>query len=138
MQEINLIVYGEPKAQGRPRFARRGNFVSAYDDPKSAEYKDTVYSVAVENRPPEPLQSALSVKITCFRSIPAAFSKRRQELAEAGEMYPITKPDIDNYVKGIKDALKGVMWRDDSQVVNLTAYKRYSKTPRVEISIREV
>lgn len=31
----------------------------------------------------------------------------------------ITKPDVDNYVKGVKNALKSVIWKDDSQVVDL-------------------
>jgi Holliday junction resolvase RusA-like endonuclease len=138
LAEISFIVYGEPVAQGRPRFARRGNFVKTYDPQKSAEYKDTVYSVAIQNRPPELLQGALAVTIGCYRSIPASFSKRRTELAEAGEILPLTKPDVDNYAKGIKDALKGVIWRDDSQVVKLTVTKRYSKTPRVEVTVREL
>jgi len=140
MAEISFIVYGEPKAQGRPRFKRRGNSVQTYDDPKSNEYKDTVYSVAVQNKPPELLQGPLSVVIVCLRSMTAAILKsaRKTTLAEAGKIFPLTKPDVDNYAKGVKDALKGVIWRDDSQVVELTVIKRYSETPRVEITVREL
>jgi Holliday junction resolvase RusA-like endonuclease len=131
-------VYGEPKAQGRPRFARRGNFVTTYDPKDSKEYKDTVYSVALQHRPSQPLTGAVSVGIMCFRSIPKSFSRKKTEMAENGEILPTTKPDVDNYAKGIKDALKGVIWQDDSQVTFLSVSKRYSVTPRVEIAIMEV
>jgi Holliday junction resolvase RusA-like endonuclease len=41
-------------------------------------------------------------------------------------------------VKGIKDAVKGIIWKDDSCVVSLDAMKYYSENPRVEVEIREV
>jgi Holliday junction resolvase RusA-like endonuclease len=47
------------------------------------------------------------------------------------------RPDIDNYAKAILDALNGVMWADDGQIVQLTASKSYGE-PRVEIEIQEV
>ncbi|NRG47334.1 RusA family crossover junction endodeoxyribonuclease [Bacillus sp. CRN 9] len=58
--------------------------------------------------------------------------------AESGELRPVTKPDVDNYVKGIKDALKSVIWQDDSQVVDLLVSRYYSQTPRVEITIQQL
>ncbi len=66
-------------------------------------------------------------------------SKKRAVAAERGEIRPTTKPDLDNYLKAIKDALKGICWRDDSQVV---AYrepfgKYYSAKPRVEVDVLE-
>lgn len=135
---IQLIVYGEPVAQGRPRFARRGNFVTTYDPKKSRDYKDTVYSIAVEKRPDNLLEGPLSVKIKAFKGIPKSFSKKKMADAEAGILLPVTKPDCDNYAKGVKDALKGVIWRDDSQVVRLVIEKMYSAIPRLEVEISEV
>lgn len=46
--------------------------------------------------------------------------------------------DIDNLVKSIFDALKGVLWIDDRQVVDLHVTKNLSTTPRVELTIEEV
>lgn len=59
---------------------------------------------------------------------------------------PCTKrPDLDNLLKAVKDALKGVIWRDDSQVVEIHAQKRYAAGPgygderaRVEVTIEEI
>ena len=42
MKTIRVEVPGDPVAQGRPRFARRGKFVSTYDPPKSRAYKQEV------------------------------------------------------------------------------------------------
>jgi Holliday junction resolvase RusA-like endonuclease len=48
---------------------------------------------------------------------------------------PTTKPDLDNLVKFIKDALNGIFWYDDSYVVEIQARKKYSESPRIEIEI---
>jgi Holliday junction resolvase RusA-like endonuclease len=136
---IFFTVYGEPVAQGRPRFAMRGNHVMTYDPEKSQLYKDTVYSIALQNKPKELMQGPIVLTIKCHRGIPKSILSSKKKLGKAmsGELRPTTKPDVDNYAKGIKDALKGVIWQDDSQVVSLTVSKHYSITPRVEIEISE-
>lgn len=58
--------------------------------------------------------------------------------AESGDIRPITKPDADNYIKAIKDALKSVIWRDDSQVVDLHISKYYSDSPRITVEVTEI
>jgi len=55
------------------------------------------------------LRGALNLSIAVYRPIPKSFSKKKAALAEAGQEQPTTKPDIDNYIKGIKDALIGVV-----------------------------
>lgn len=58
------------------------------------------------------------------------------ELAELGQIRPVTKPDADNYAKGPLDAMKGIIWKDDGQIVDLIARKFYSSKPRIEITVR--
>ena len=138
---IKLTIYGEPVAQGRPRFSTQNGFARAYDPAKSRDYKDYIRLAAaqqMENQ--QPLDGALSLGVRVYRSIPKSFGKRKAEQAEKGEIRPTTRPDIDNYVKGIKDALKSICWRDDSQIV---AYhepfgKYYSATPRIEIEVKKL
>lgn len=135
---MKLTIYGNPVAQGRPRFSTAGGFARAYDPDKSRDYKDYIRLAAAKQmagRPP--LEGALSVSVKVYRPIPKNMSKKRSAMAEAGEIRPTTKPDLDNYVKGIKDALKSICWQDDSQIV---AYKEpfgkyYSATPRIEIEV---
>lgn len=51
---------------------------------------------------------------------------------------PITRPDLTKYLRGIEDALKGIVWRDDSQVVWQEAQKVYGEPARAEIEVRTV
>jgi Holliday junction resolvase RusA-like endonuclease len=137
---IKLVVLGDPVAQGRPRFSTRGGYVRAYDPKKSADFKDYIrLSAAEQMNGNPPLDGPLSLSVRVYRPLPSAIanSKKKSALAESGIILPTTKPDLDNYVKGIKDALKSICWRDDSQIV---AYKEpfgkfYSETPRIEIEV---
>jgi Holliday junction resolvase RusA-like endonuclease len=52
-----------------------------------------------------------------------------------GKIRPAKKPDADNIMKAIADALNGIAYKDDSQIVNVTITKWYSDTPRVEVAI---
>ena len=138
---INLNIAGEPVAQGRPRFSTAGGFARAYDPAKSRDYKDYIKLAAaqkMQNIPP--LEGALALSVRAYRQIPKSMSKKKAVLAEAGIILPITKPDLDNYVKAVKDALKGVCWRDDSQVVKyIEPYgKYYSSRPRIEVDIYQI
>ncbi|NWL89590.1 RusA family crossover junction endodeoxyribonuclease [Paenibacillus sp. 79R4] len=135
---IQFTVYGEPVAQGRPKFSTAGGFAKAYDPAKSRDYKDYVRLAATEHAPEVPLEGPVGMVLTVYRSTPKSFSKKRAAMAEAGQIQPTSKPDVDNYLKGVKDALKGIIWRDDSQVVEVFARKRYSARPRIEVKIKEL
>jgi crossover junction endodeoxyribonuclease RusA len=48
------------------------------------------------------------------------------------------KPDLDKVVRGIGDALSRIVFRDDSQIIDLIAMKRYAppgKPPHVDIRV---
>jgi Holliday junction resolvase RusA-like endonuclease len=135
---IRFKIYGEPVAKGRPRFSFRGKFARAYTPAKTAAAENNLRAQALMYKPVNPLDTALFVGIKVFRSIPKSMSKKRIEAAEKGEIRPVTKPDIDNYQKLVYDALNGIFWRDDSQIVDSRAAKFYSVTPRIEIEIMEI
>ena len=50
----------------------------------------------------------------------------------------IKKPDADNLCKAIKDACRGILYRDDSQIVTLVVTKEYGDPPRVTIGLEAV
>ncbi|ASS75793.1 hypothetical protein CIG75_12880 [Tumebacillus algifaecis] len=135
---IKFTVRGEPVAQGRPRATTVHGHVRMYDPKKSSDFKQLVMLVAQNHCPAQPLEGPLRMKLQVFRQIPKSFSKKKTTAAENGEVRPTTKPDADNYLKAVKDALKNVAWRDDSQVVSVTVEKWYSTTPRIEVEITEV
>lgn len=137
-QVIKFTVYGEPVAQARPRFAVIGGHARAYDPKKSRDYKDYVRLAAAEHAPAALLECALAMEIRVYRPIPKSFSKKKTADAELGLLRPVTKPDADNYLKGIKDALKNVIWKDDSQVVEVLVTKWYGARPCVEVTIKPI
>jgi Holliday junction resolvase RusA-like endonuclease len=134
---IQLTIDGEPVAQGRPRFSTRNGFVRAYDPQKSRSYKERVRLVAFD-KIKQRLMGPIKMTVDIYRGIPKSWSKVKQTQAEQGYLKPTLKPDVDNYVKAIKDALNGIAYVDDSQVVVLFISKYYSREPRVEIQIEEV
>ena len=57
-------------------------------------------------------------------------------MAIAGMVRPISKPDLSNYIKGIEDALDGLVLRNDSQIVQYGQMgKWYGEMPRVEVLV---
>lgn len=134
---ISFTVYGEPVAQSRPKATTINGKVRMYDPKKSRDFKDYVKLAASEHAPDRLLEGAIKLKVKVYKPTLKSFSKKKKVLAESGEIRPTTKPDVDNYVKGIKDALKSVIWKDDSQVTDLIVSKWYSERPRIEVEIRE-
>lgn len=77
----------------------------------------------------------LSMEIHAFFPIPKNTSKKNKQLMLQGKIFPTKKPDLDNIAKAIADALNGVAYLDDSQIVSLNVSKVYAENPRVEVSI---
>lgn len=136
---VKITVYGEPVAQGRPKFARRGNFVTAYEPKKSRTFKSLVSEMAQLKKPEKLIESAVNMSVKIYRGVPKSWSGKKTTAALAGTIRPTGRPDLDNYIKLVSDAINAVILRDDSQVVSLDGSgKWYSETPRVEVIITEI
>ena len=143
MNEIKLVIYGEPVPQGRPRFARIGKYVHAYDPQKSKDYKQLVrFWITQQLKKIEgwkPLENALYVDITFHLSIPASWSKKKRIEAANGLIQPISKNDIDNLYKCVTDGATGLLWVDDGIITDAHIRKRYTaELARTEIIVKEV
>lgn len=139
MSTYTAVILGEPVAQGRPRFSRQGGFVKAYDPAKSRDYKSYVRLIAAQNAPDSPVEGAIEFSLRIYRAIPKGMPKYKREAAKAGTLRPVTKPDVSNILKGVEDALKGVWYKDDSQIVGYGVLgKWYDERPRIEIMMREL
>lgn len=132
---VAFEVAGAPRGKGRPRAAVRGGHAHIYTDAKTRSEEAVIRDMAqqvMDHRPP--YDGPVLLTMTAFRPIPAAFSAKKRIQAETGELVPTTKPDADNYLK-VCDALNGIVWRDDSQVVTAIIHKRYSERPRLQIEV---
>ena len=143
MSEIKLVIYGEPVAQGRPRFTTVHGYARAYDPAKSRNFKQWVRLCAIQAVKKidgfKPFQNACIVDVTFYRHIPSSWSKKKRMEADSGIIRPITRPDCGNYEKGFYDALTGIIWVDDSIITDKHVRKRYTAgLVRIELKVTEV
>ena len=127
MDKITIIVPGEPVGKGRPRMTRTGH---AYTPAKTRAYERQVKEcfkeqIISKTSDYQITQKPLFVTLRAFFAIPK--SKPR----------PTKKPDLDNIIKTL-DALNGLAFYDDAQIVTIKAEKYYSTEPRLEITIEEI
>lgn len=137
---VKMTVFGEPVPQGRPRFSTINGHVQAIDPKKSRNYKQLIQ---LEAQPLfyegfKAIEAASRLKLHIFRSIPQSWSKKKKEAALGNILRPTSRPDTDNYVKGVLDALNGFVVKDDSCIVHIEAGKFYSDRPRIEIEVEEI
>jgi len=114
-----------------------GKHIRIYPDPKSDKYESNIYALAyiqMKKNHWEPLEGPVKAKITIYRKL-LKTSKKKIQLMIKGYIIPATKPDLDNQVKSILDALNGVAFKDDGQISDISAKKRYDdgKGERVEV-----
>lgn len=142
---LKLTIWGSPIPQGRPRFARIGKFVKTYDPKESRSWKDTVRAQTIdtiekEHRGYQIFNGPLSMSIHFFFLRPKGHygsGRNAQAVKRSAPSHHTSKPDIDNLGKAIKDALKGLCYKDDSQIFRCLSEKTYDDRPRVEVVIEE-
>ena len=136
---LEFTVPGQPQGKGRPRFARRGNFVSTYTDKATKGYEAMIKECYAENYShchdtTEPIR----MTVTAYYHIPSSFSLKKKNEAIKGKLRPLTKPDLDNIGKIVADSLNGVAYMDDKQIVEMVINKFYGEHPRLEIMIENL
>lgn len=129
---------GEPVAKGRPRFSFKGKDVKTYTPKKTVSYENLVkLSFMQQVGNVEPIHKGVYVYIQAYLKIPDSTSKKKREQMNEKEILPLKKPDCDNIAKGILDALNGMAYDDDKQIVSLEVNKFYSDRPRAVVNISD-
>lgn len=124
----------EPVGKGRPRFTRDGH---AYTPERTRKFESAVRAHAYgfmkrmgANRIPAEVPVDVRV-VACF-PIPKSWSKKKK--ADAARLIP--RIDVDNVLKAVLDAMNGVVFEDDRQVVKAVAEKRYEEEGRVIVYVQ--
>lgn len=131
-----FIIPGNPIAKKRPRFARRGKFVTTYNDQETEEGR-FLWEVKQQLKQP-PLEGPIKISCIFYMSRPKnhyGTGKNAGKLKLNAPTLYTKKPDLDNLEKMVFDCLNHVAWKDDSQIVESVARKIYSENPRTEIKI---
>lgn len=144
-ETVTFMVPGEPAGKGRPRFAIRksrdgGSFVSVRTPDKTVVYENLIKIEYQQQtgRHRFPDDAMLEMEIEAFFGIPKGASKKRKAAMLTGDVRPTKKPDADNVLKAVADALNDIAYRDDTQLVDCIVHKYYDTEPRVIVTITQV
>ena len=129
---ISLTIPGPPVGKHRARVCRSGH---AFTPAKTVNYEALVKQTFAAKYPdfvpmPGPVRMILSIYLMPSK-------KTQRKLKEGIRVYPTIKPDISNVLKSIEDALNGLTYVDDKQIISVYAEKKYSQRPCVEIIVAE-
>jgi Holliday junction resolvase RusA-like endonuclease len=127
---IRIEIAGAMRGKGRPRFARRGDFVQTFTDERTKTAENWIRACAVDQaKITAPLDGPIGLQMQITVEIPGSWSKKKQAAALRGDVRPTGKPDLDNSLKLVADALNKVLWRDDAQIVLCGMTKAYGHVP---------
>lgn len=136
---MKFIVPGEPTGKGRPRVVTVGNRRMAFTPEKTALYENLIKLEYQQQCGCAGFQDQqIRMDIKAYYALPKSDSKRKRADKLSGVIRPTKKPDIDNVYKVTADALNGLAYNDDSQIVSANIEKHYSERPRLEVEITEV
>lgn len=145
--KIAFTVFGEPVSKQRPRTVRNKvgygqSAVHTYTPSKTREQEKLIAEVYECFYRGQKFEKEVPLLMSCkfFMKIPRTLNgkyvnKNMMEKMLSGEIRPTCKNDIDNLVKTVADAGNGVIYEDDSQIVEVVASKYWSEHPRTEIYI---
>lgn len=133
IHKIEFFIDHEPRPAKRPRKGKYSFYV-----PDAAKNKKDVRAL-IESQIPkgfEKIMTEIYIDLKLYMPMLEGFSKTDKYLAEKGIIRPTTKPDVDNLEKTYFDALNGLIWDDDGQIIDVRTRKYYSVHPRVELKIQ--
>lgn len=131
-----IEIPGVPVPKGRPKFTRTGR---AYTPTKTRQYENDIRTLArARMQGLEPMSGPIRLELVAYLPYPLGWPKWKTERVTGHGVFVAhtVKPDFDNLAK-IVDALKGIVWLDDSQITDSTIRKRYSKQPRLVLAIEQ-
>lgn len=131
MKEVSLTVPGIPMSKQRPRHGN-GN---TYTPRETVNYEAVIKWTYISECKNQMLTGPLSLTLNAYFPIPKGTSNKKRQQMIDHKIGHTKKPDIDNVIKIVMDALNGVAYADDNQITSVIADKWYSEQPRLEISL---
>lgn len=129
-------VPGKIIGKGRPRLNSYTGAV--YTPTRTKDYETLVEQYFLLKYPRyTPIEGRVQVEINASFEVPKSAKKADKELMLENKINPTKKPDIDNIVKIVLDAMNGIAFKDDTQITKLQVEKTYSLNESVAIKISE-
>ena len=137
--EIKFTVSGPSRGKQRPRICRINGRRVTYTPRQTTEYEKLVRAGYTSvSKVIFQKDKLLEISILALFTILQRASKKLKKLMLNGKILPTKKPDVDNVIKIILDALNGVCYHDDRQVCRVYFEKMYAENPEVKILIRNI
>ena len=127
-----FTILGKPVPKQRPRFSKG----HAYTPKKTVDYERYVQDCFRSSMGLK-MGGMIEITIDVYMKIPKSAKKEREEML-IGRIRPTKRPDLDNLYKGVTDALNGLAYDDDSQIVDGHIRKYYAEEDYVIVNIKEV
>ena len=138
MMTVTFTIPGSPQSKQRPRFSRKNGSVAVYTPEETANYESLVQFAYLQQCGKAFLNGAICAEISTYFPVTQSASKKKKHAMVADEIKYIKKPDLDNVVKALLDALNGVAYHDDAQVCEMHVRKKYAEAPRVVVVLTEI
>lgn len=129
---IRFTVAGPPLAWARSGHNGASHYTPARQR-KAAAVIAWAAKGAMGHRPP--IEGPVVLDIHAFMPIAKSWPSWKRTAAAQRRIYPTSTPDWDNLGKLVSDALNGVVWVDDAQVVSAAVHKDYCTHPRIEVEV---
>jgi Holliday junction resolvase RusA-like endonuclease len=147
---LHIIVAGTPRPQGSKRPVRNkhtGRIHMVESSERLPDWRADIRDAAmraVDGVPTSaywerPLAVGIQVRLARPKShyLPANTRRTAPELRQEAPKHPAGKPDTDKLLRAVLDALTGLVWHDDAQVVDILARKLYGERPGADITVSE-
>ena len=130
-----IVVEGTIKGKARPRVTKKG---ITYTPKDTVNYENWV-KLCYQKQDNRFIEGAIRARIIVYYKIPKSYTKKRVQAIREGLEYPCKKPDIDNCIKIILDSLNRIAYKDDSQIVEVIAVKKWTEgIERLGFSLEEI
>jgi len=131
MRSKTIVIPGKPQGKGRPRFTRYGR---PYTPENTRRYEESIRAAWYLQADGWTVRDGgVGVIVFAYFPVPKSASQDRKSGMLSGRIAATVKPDADNVLKIVLDALNGRAWQDDKQVVSASVQKLYAEEPRVEV-----
>lgn len=130
---MRFTVPGQPYGKARPRKGKFGIYNPKANDENERRIREAY--IQTKGLIPEPVTAPVWMNVELIYAVPKATPKKKREMMLAGKIRPMVKPDVDNCLKSVMDALNGLAYMDDKQVVLTRCIKRYGEKPATIIDI---
>lgn len=123
-----------PQAKQSTRFSAKNGRVMSFTPAKKVCYQNQLAALACSVRPEAPFTGPVGLQAKFWWPYPASWSKKKRSIRPK-----LSRPDLDNLLKPLKDALSGIVYVDDSQIVTYKLCgKWYGETAGIDVQVFEM